>query len=82
MLRDQSMAEKHSMVLSADHVDSKCCTLFTNFAADSRTCVRGEPTRNRPSAGPFWYKNVSTKHPLSDGAFRRVDKSLGDSRSS
>lgn len=30
-LRDQSMARKHSMIMSVDHFDSKCCVLLPNL---------------------------------------------------
>lgn len=30
-LRHQSMARKHSMVVSVDHFDSKCCLLLPNL---------------------------------------------------
>lgn len=30
-LRDQSVARKHSMVMSVDHFDSKCCVLLPNL---------------------------------------------------
>lgn len=69
-LRDQSMARKHSMIMSVDHFDSRFCVLLPNLLL-IYACVFGLSQQERDHLeGPFEVKMI-TKYSLSNGVSLR-----------
>jgi hypothetical protein len=70
--------QKPSIFMSADHIDSKCILLPALLLTYTRVLKMSQQEIDQLQ-GRFGIRTWAQKHSLSNDAFQRVDRSLGDS---